>query len=159
MGRGTILTRKDRRGRCARQGGYTLIELTITLCLLMAIALFGLKTMIAGSIMQNWAIAQSMTDAYAGIETSIAQREVFANIPTDATRAVYPNSISTTVTIGQTPFKTVTATLVRTYRLYNPLTNNIDPDTGALSYLLESYVVYTDGKRTYCKLSKVYRTQ
>jgi hypothetical protein len=120
----------------------------------MAIALFGLKTMISGSIMQNWAIAQSMTDAYAGIETSIAQREVFANILTDATRAVYPNTISTTVTIGKTPFKTVTATLVRTYRTYTP-----DADTGALSYLLESYLVYTDGKRTYCKLSKVYRTQ
>ena len=154
MGRWTILTRKDRRGRCARQGGYTLIELTITLCLLMAIALFGLKTMIAGSIMQNWAIAQSMTDVYAGIETSIAQREVFANILTDATRAVYPSTISTTVTIGQTPFKTVTATLVRTYHTYT-----LDADTGALSYLLESYVVYTDGRRTYCKLSKVYRTQ
>jgi type II secretory pathway pseudopilin PulG len=154
MGRWTILTRKDRRGRCARQGGYTLIELTITLCLLMAIALFGLKTMIAGSIMQNWAIAQSMTDAYAGIETSIAQREVFTNIPSDATRVVYPSTISTTVTIGQTPFKTVTATLVRTYHTYT-----LDADTGALSYLLESYVVYTDGRRTYCKLSKVYRTQ
>jgi type II secretory pathway pseudopilin PulG len=154
MGRWTILTRKDTRARSARQGGYSLIELTITLCLLMAIALFGLKTMIAGSIMQNWAIAQSMTDAYAGIETSIAQREVFANILTDATRAVYPSTISTTVTIGKTPFKTVTATLVRTYHTYT-----LDADTGALSYLLESYVVFTDGRRTYCKLSKVYRTQ
>src|SRR5271165_4048720 len=131
MGRWTILTRKDTCGRSAREGGYSLIELTITLCLLMAIALFGLKTMISGSIMQNWAIAQSMTDAYAGIETSIAQREVFANIPNDATRAVYPQSVTTTVTIGKTPFKTVTATLIRTYRRYNPLTNNIDPVTGA----------------------------
>src|ERR1700683_5271680 len=113
MGRWRILTRKDRRGRSVPQGGYSLIELTITLCLLMAIALFGLKTMIAGSIMQNWAIAQSMTDAYAGIETSIAQREVFANIATDTTRGTgYPNTVSTTVTIGKTPFKTVTATLV-----------------------------------------------
>jgi hypothetical protein len=121
----------------------------------MAIALFGLKTMIAGSIMQNWAIAQSMTDAYAGIETSIAQREVFANIATDTTRGTgYPNTVSTTVTIGKTPFKTVTATLVRTYHAYT-----LDADTGALSYLLESYVVFTDGRRTYSKLSKVYRTQ
>ena len=154
MGRWTILTRADSRGDSAREGGYSLIELTITLCLLMAIALFGLKTMISGSIMQNWAIGQSMTDAYAGIETSIAQREVFANISTDATRAVYPASVSTTVTIGQTPFKTVRATLVRTYHAYT-----LDPVTGALSYLLESYVVYTDGIRNYCKVSKVYRSQ
>jgi hypothetical protein len=154
MGRWTILTRKDTRGRSAREAGYSLVELTITLCLLMAIALFCVKTMISGSIMQNWAIAQSMTDAYAGIETSIAQREVFVNIATDTTRAVYPNFISTTVTIGKTPFKTVTATLVRTYHSYT-----LDADTGALSYLLESYVVFADGKRTYCKVSKVYRTQ
>src|ERR1700730_4842907 len=112
MGRGTILTRKDRRGRSAREGGYSLVELTITLCLLLAIALFGLKTMVSGSTMQNWAIGQSMTDAYTGIETSIAQREVFANISTDVTRGVYPASVTTTVTIGKTPFKTVTATLI-----------------------------------------------
>lgn len=154
MGRWTILRRADSRGRCAREGGYSLIELTITLCLLMAIALFGLKTMISGSMLQNWAIGQSMTDAYAGIETSIAQREVFANISTDATRAVYPAFVTTTVTIGQTPFKTVTATLIRTYHAYT-----LDAVTGALSYLLESYVVYTDGQRKYCKVSKVYRSE
>ena len=35
----------------------------------------------------------------------------------------------------------------------------LDPVTGALSYLLESYVVYKNGQRTYCKVSKVYRSQ
>src|SRR5271165_3846136 len=154
MGRWTILRWVDSHGRSARGGGYSLIELTVTLCLLMAIALFGLKTMISGSMMQNWAIGQSMTDAYAGIETSIAQREVFANISPDATRAVYPAFVTTTVTIGKTPFKTVTATLIRTYHAYT-----LDAVTGAISYLLESYVVYTDGQRTYCKVSKVYRSE
>ena len=120
----------------------------------MAIALFGLKTMVSGSTMQNWAIAQSMTDAYAGIETSIAQREVFANIATDATRATYPAYYSIQVQIGQTPFGPVNATLVRT-----TVNNTLDPVTGALSYLLESYVVYTNGKQNYCKVSKVYRSQ
>ena len=84
-----------------------------------------------------------------------AQREVFANIPTDATRGVYPASVTTTtVTIGQTPFKPVNATLIRTYHVYT-----LDAVTGALSYLLESYVVYTDGQRKYCKVSKVYRSE
>jgi hypothetical protein len=157
MGRWTILTPADSRGRFAREGGYSLIELTITLCLLMAIALFGLKTMVSGSTMQNWAIAQSMTDAYAGIETSIAQREVFANIATDATRLLYPQYISSRVLIGQTPVGPVYATLVRTYNV--PAAGNPDPVTGAISYLLESYVVYTNGKQSYCKISKVYRSQ
>jgi hypothetical protein len=152
MGRGKILNYIG--DHAPREGGYTLVELTVTLCLLMAISIFGLKTMVAGSTMQNWAIAQSMTDAYAGIETSIAEREVFANISTDPYRALYPAFFSSTVLIGQTPVGSVTATVVRT-----TVVNPPDPVTGALSYLLESYVTYTNGPRNYCKVSKVYRSQ
>ena len=128
--------------------------MTVTLFLLMAIALFGMKTMVSAFLLENWSIGQSMTDAYAGIETAWAQREVFANIPTDATRAVYPASVTTQVTIGQTPFQPVNVTLIRTYHVYT-----LDPVTGALSYLLESYVVYQNGQRKYCKVSKVYRSE
>jgi hypothetical protein len=154
MGRGTLLNHTFRRS--ARKGGWSLVELTIALFLLVAIATFGMQTMVSGFLMQNWSIGQSMTDAYAGIETSMAQREVFANIKTDATRAVYPAFVTSQVTIGRTPFNLMTATLKRTYHVYN-----LDPVTGSLSYLLESYVVYksSDGRRTYCKVSKVYRTQ
>ena len=96
-----------------------------------------------------------MTDACAGIETAYAQREVFANIPTDGRWGIYPAAITTTgVIIGQTPFQSVKATLIRTYHVYT-----LDPVTGALSYLLETYVVYTNGPRTYCKVSKVFRSQ
>jgi hypothetical protein len=149
------LSRNHHNGRSARQGGYSLVELTLTLVLLMAIALFGLKTMVAGSTMQNWSIGQSMTDAYAGIETAYAQREVFANIVTDLRWGIYPAAITQTgVQIGQTPLRPVNVTVVRTYHSYV-----LDPDTGALSFLLESYVVYQDGPRKYCKVSKVYRSQ
>jgi hypothetical protein len=149
------LSRNYTYGRLSRDGGYSLIELTLTLVLLMAIALFGLQTMVSGSTMQNWSIGQSMTDAYAGIETAYAQREVFANIVTDLYWGIYPAAITTAgVPIGQTPFRTVTVTVIRTYHSYI-----LDPDTGALSYLLESYVVYQDGPRKYCKVSKVYRSQ
>jgi hypothetical protein len=140
--------------RRSREGGWSLIEMTITLFLLMAISEFGMKTMVSGFLLQNWAIGQSMTDAYAGIETANAQREVFSNIRTDTSRGIYPASVTTQVTIGQTAFKTMSATLIRTYHVYN-----LDPVTGALSYLLESYVVYKNGSRTYCKVSKVYRSE
>jgi hypothetical protein len=154
MGRRIILRRKDSYVRSAREGGWSLVEMTVTLFLLMAIALFGMKTMVSAFLLENWSIGQSMTDAYAGIETAWAQREVFANIPTDATRAVYPASVTTQVTIGQTPFQPVNVTLIRTYHVYT-----LDPVTGALSYLLESYVVYQNGQRKYCKVSKVYRSE
>jgi hypothetical protein len=135
------------------EGGWSLVEMTISLFLLISIAVFGLQTMISGWMMQNWSIMQSMTDAYAGIETAYAQRWTFANIPTDGRWPVYPASSSTVVTIGKTPKGPVNATVVRTSYQYS------DPLTGAQSYMLESYVLYKDHLRQYCKLSKVYRTE
>jgi hypothetical protein len=119
----------------------------------MAIAIFGLQTMMSAWLTQNWSIMQSMTDAYAGIETAYAQRWTFADIPTSNRWPVYPASSSTTVTIGQTPKGPVNATVVRTNH------PNTDPLTGAQSYMLESYVLYQDHLRQYCKVSKVYRTE
>jgi hypothetical protein len=156
MGRGIISIRRPRLiGLSTRQKGWSLIELTVSLFLLMTIALVGMQTMVSGFLMQNWSIGQSMTDACAGIETAFAQRELFANIPTDGRWGIYPAAITTVgVVIGQTPFQPVKATLTRTYHVYT-----LDPVTGALSYLLETYVVYTNGQRTYCKVSKVFRSQ
>jgi hypothetical protein len=138
----------------AREGGWSLVELTVSLFLLIAIALFGLKTMVAGFMLQNWSIAQSMTDAYAGIETAYAQRCVFSDIVTGGRWGVYPLAVTTNaVQIGQTPSYPVTATVIRTYHA------STDPVTGAVSYLLESYVVYKNGQQKYAKISKVYRDQ
>ena len=127
--------------------------MTISLFLLISIAVFGLQTMISGWMMQNSAIMQSMTDAYAGIETAYAQRWTFANIPTSNRWPVYPASSSTVVTIGKTPKGPVNATVVRTSHQYS------DALTGAQSYMLESYVLYNDHLRQYCKVSKVYRDE
>jgi hypothetical protein len=170
MGRGPLLSQvknpspRSARYR-AREGGWSLIELTISLFLLMGIALFGLKTMAAGFMLQNWSIGQSMTDAYAGIETAYAQRYVFSDIESGGTSGVarwgvYPNPVTTTaVQIGRTPSQFVTATVIRTYHRYPTAPNTTDPVTGAVSYLLESYIVYQSGLQKYCKISKVYRTQ
>jgi len=149
------------------EGGWSLVEMTISLFLLISIAVFGLQTMISGWMVQNWSIMQSMTDARAGIETAYAQRWVFAALPSSDVEAspdptktnlytlwpVYPAFSSTVVPIGKTPKGPVNATVVRTSYQYS------DPLTGAQSYMLESYVLYKDHLRQYCKLSKVYRTE
>jgi hypothetical protein len=140
---------KRRRG----EGGVSLVELSVALFLLTAVAVFGFQTMMSGWMLQNSSIMQSMTDAYAGIETANAQRWTFANIPTSGRWPVYPASSSTTVIVGKTPKGSVNATVVRTSRQYT------DPLTLAQSYMLESYVVYKDELRQYCKVSKVYRTE
>ena len=145
---GTAFANK-RRG----EGGVSLVELSVALFLLTAVAVFGFQTMMSGWMLQNSSIMQGMTDAYAGIETAYAQRWTFANILTSGRWPVYPASTSTVVTIGQTPKGPVNATIVRTSR---PST---DPLTRAQSYMLESYVVYKDELRQYCKVSKVYRSE
>ena len=149
------MSRKDRTlGRSARRGGWSLVELTVTLSLLTAIALFGIKTMASAFMLQNWSIGQSMTDAYAGIETAYAQRYVFADIQNSGRWGLYPAAITANgVIIGQAPTGPMTATVIRTYQTYT------DPVAGAVSYLLESYIVYQDGQRKYCKVSKVYRSE
>jgi hypothetical protein len=129
------------------------VELSIALFLLTTVAVFGFQTMMSGWMLQNSSIMQSMTDAYAGIETAYAQRWTFANIPTSGRWPVYPASSSAVVTIGKTPKGPVNATVVRTSHQYT------DPLTLAQSYMLESYVVYKDELRQYCKVSKVYRTE
>jgi type II secretory pathway pseudopilin PulG len=145
--------------RLTRERGWSLIELTVALFLLIAIALFGLKTMVSGFMLQNWSIGQSMTDAYAGIETAYAQRYVFADITNGGTGGVarwgvYPLAVTTaSVPIGHTPSGSVTATVIRTYHTYT------DAVTGAVSYLLESYIVYQTGQQKYLKISKVYRNE
>jgi hypothetical protein len=136
-----------------RQAGVSLVEMSVALFLLTAVAVFGFQTMISGWMLQNSSIMQSMTDAYAGIETAYAQRWTFANIPASGRWPIYPQSNSTVVTIGKTPKGPVNATVVRTSRQYT------DPLTLAQSYMLESYVVYKDELRQYCKVSKVYRTE
>jgi hypothetical protein len=174
MGRGTILSRENIRGRSSTgrstpEGGWSLVELSVTLALLIAVSLFGVKTMAAGFLLQNWSIGRSMTAAYAGIETAYAQRYVFADIPNGGSSGVpvwgvYPLAVTTNaVTIGYMPSlatpataattRSVTATVIRTYHTYT------DSVTNAVSYLLESYVVYQDGQRNYCKVSKVYRSE
>jgi hypothetical protein len=136
------------------EGGFSLVELTVALFLVITIAVFGLQTIVSGWMLQNWSIAQSMTDSYASIETANAQRWVFNNIAASGRWPVYPASSSTQVTIGVSPHGPVTATVIRTS--HPPATDVV---TGAVSYLLESYVIYADGKRQYCKVSKVYRDE
>jgi hypothetical protein len=137
----------------SHEAGVSLVELSVALFLLTAVAVFGFQTMMSGWMLQNSSIMQSMTDAYAGIETAYAQRWTFANIPASGRWPIYPQSNSTTVTIGKTPKGPVNATVVRTSHQYT------DPLTLAQSYMLESYVVYKDELRQYCKVSKVYRTE
>ena len=158
-----------------REAGFSIVEMSVTLFLLTSVATFSMRTIASAWVQQNWSILQSMTDARAGIETAYAQRWVFANINSSTVDAipdpnltittpytlwpVYPNYATSQAVIGQgpavgqTPPAQITATIVRTC---HPST---DPVTGAQSYLLESYVVYHEGGRQYCKVSKVYREQ
>jgi len=136
-----------------RQSGSTLVELSVIIFVLMSIGVLCLQTMMAGWMTQNWTIAQSMTDACAAIETASAQRWVFGEIVSSNRWSLYPQSIAVPFQIGSTPRGPVNVTVHRTYH------SSQDPVTGLQTYTLESYVVYQDALRQYCKLSKVVRSE
>jgi hypothetical protein len=133
--------------------GSGLFDVSVTLFLLITIAVYSMQTTLASYQAQNWSVIQTMTDAQASIETAFAQRWIYGQIASSGRWPVYPNFVSSTVTAGQTPNGPVNVGVRRTCHL------NTDPVSGVQYYLLESYVTYTNGKRSYCKLSKVVRTQ
>ena len=138
--------------RITRENGSALLELSVCIVVLLSVATFGFTSMASAFIAQKWAIAQTMTDAECGIETAFAQRWVFSEIVSSGRWPKFPLSATTNgVVIGQTPRGPVTAQVTRTLR---DLSAN-----GTTTYALESYVVYTNSTRTYCKLSRVIRSQ
>jgi hypothetical protein len=138
--------------RIPRENGSALLELSVCIVVLLSVATFGFTSMASAFIAQKWAIAQTMTDAECGIETAFAQRWVFSEIVLSGRWPKFPLSATTNgVVIGQTPRGPVTAQVTRTLR---DLSAN-----GTTTYALESYVVYTNSTRTYCKLSRVIRSQ
>ena len=141
------------RVRGSREGGSALVELSVVLFMVMTLSVLCFKTMLSGWLLQNWTMAQSMTDACAAIETANAQRWVFSEIVTSGRWSLYPQTGTVQFQIGSTPRGAVNTTIYRTYHFSQ------DPVTGIQTYLLESYVVYQDSLRTYCKLSKVVRSE
>lgn len=133
--------------------GSGLFEVSITLFLLITVAVYSMQTTLAAFQAQNWSVIQTMTDAQASIETAFAQRWIYGQIATSGRWPVYPNVVRSTVTAGQTPNGPVNVEVRRTCHV------NTDPVSGMQYYLLESYVTYANGQRSYCKLSKVVRTQ
>ena len=133
--------------------GSTLVELSISLFLIMSISAMTLQTMASSWLMQNWTLAQSMTDAYATIETANAQRWVFSEIPTSNRWPQYPQFATVPVIFGSTPRGAVNGTIYRTCSVSQ------DATTLVQTYILESYVTYQAGPRQYCKLSRVVRSE
>ena len=134
-----------------------LVELSLCAVLLISIGTFGFNAMASAFAAQNWTIAQSMTDAQCDIETAFAQRWVFSQIKSSGRWPQFPLFDTQTVTIGQKPNGPVNATVKRTLRDVSVTASAISNPT--TTYALESYVLYQSGQRSYCKLSRVIRSQ
>jgi hypothetical protein len=135
-----------------------LIELSLCAFLLLSIGAFGFYAVLSAFAAQNWIIAQSMTDAQCGIETAFAQRWVFSEIKASGRWPQFPLFSTANVQIGVKPAVSgfpagvpVNATVERTLR---DLSAN-----GTTTYALESYVLYKNGQNSYCKLSRVIRSE
>lgn len=152
MGYRKLLTPRWRAVAVSERGSG-LFEVSLTLFLLITVAVYSMQTTLVSYQARNWSVIQTMTDAQASIETAFAQRWVYGQIASSGRWPVYPQFITSTVTAGQAPGGPVNVQVRRTCHV------STDPASGVQSYLLESYVTYTNGNRTYCKLSKVVRMQ
>ena len=162
-----------------------LVELSLAIVLLLFLSLWVFRTNVQTVSPRNWAMVQSITDAY--MTGPLAQAEsIDFNTLVDAGSPwpTYPNSTSTNVLVGTLPLdsdndgaadvdglgnligRDISGTLVQTKQ---PAANNLASAGGTgttltnparvESWLVQSHLTYTVGGRTYVKSRTTIRTR
>lgn len=145
-----------------------LIEIGLSITLLLFVSLFVFRTNLQTIRPRNWAMVQSITDAYMTEHQARAEATDFNDLMAETSLwPLYPASNTTTEVVGQLPQGiTISGTLVRTRR---PAENNLNSagGTGTMitnpaqieAWLIESHLTYNVGGRTYVKSRSTVRTR
>ena len=155
----------DEKHPVARPGSM-LIEMTVALGLLVAIAYLLLQGTINIIPPRNWVIMQNVTDAYLTYEEAYARRISFDELTSD-TSAWPTTAIPAEVEIGKSPGgRTIKGTIIRTRVAYgNNITATSDANDQALNpakmetWKLQSHLTYSIGGKNYVKSRTVVRTR
>lgn len=146
-----------------------LIEMTIALSILTVVGLIMLQLSLNIVAPRQWALQQSLTDAYLSYERSYAERVPFATLTANSGSPwpVYPNVSSTSVEVGRLPGGVPVTGMVTRTRMAD--SNNYPIDGGAGTDLtnpaslkvwkVQSVLTYQVGGRTYAKSRTVIRSQ
>lgn len=145
-----------------------MFEAGIALSILTFIGLILLKLSLNILTPRQWALQQSVTDAYMTFERSVAERIPFESlVDTDSPWPAYPTISSESVEIGRLPGnRPIYGTITRT-RI--PSDNNFPVDGGSGDQLtnpaamkvwkVQSIATYTIGGRNYAKSRTILRSQ
>lgn len=145
-----------------------LIEIGLSVTLLLFVSVFVFRTNLQTIRPRNWAMVQSITDAYMTEHQALSEAIEFTELMDTASPwPEYPASNTTTENVGQLPQGlTITGTLVRTRR---PADTNLAAAGGTATtminpaqieaWLVESHLTYEVDGRTYVKSRSTVRTR
>ncbi|MFP6879718.1 MAG: hypothetical protein VCA34_02135 [Roseibacillus sp.] len=148
--------------------GSVLVEAMMALVILAMVSLMLLKGTTNILAPRQWAMVQTVSDAYLTYEKAYAQRILFDELTgTSSPWPVYPAKAASTVTLGTLPGgRTLSADIIRT-RIAD--SNNLAAFGGAgttetnpaemQTWKLQSHVTYTISGRDYVKSRTIVRTQ
>lgn len=148
--------------------GFVLVEATLSMAILTILGLVLLKLSLNVLHPRQWALQQTVTDAYMTYERAYAQRVPFDTITSNTSPwPVYPNTTQSTVELGRLPGdRPITGTVYRS-RTADPGNLPADGGTGTAAsnpagmkvWRLQSVVSYQIGGRQYIKSRTIVRTQ
>jgi len=141
-----------------------LVETALSLGILTILGLILLKLSLNILSPRQWALQQTLSDAYMTYERAYAQRVPFADlVSADSPFPVYPAKSSQTVDIGKLPGgRVVTGTVLRTrtpFASYVPLDGGTENPAAMKVWKVQSVLSYQVGERRYAKSRTVIRTQ
>ena len=148
--------------------GSVLVEAMMALVILAMVSLMLLKGTTNILAPRQWAMVQTVSDAYLTYEKAYAQRIPFDELTgTSSPWPMYPAKAASTVTLGTLPGgRTLSADIIRT-RIAD--SNNLAAfgGTGTIetnpaemqTWKLQSHVTYTISGREYVKSRTIVRTQ
>ncbi|MBN8460455.1 MAG: hypothetical protein J0M04_21710 [Verrucomicrobia bacterium] len=146
-----------------------LIEMTVALSILTVVGLIMLQLSLNIVAPRQWALQQSLTDAYLSYERSYAERVPFATLTANSGSPwpVYPNVSATSVEVGRLPGGVPVMGMVTRTRMADSNNYPIDGGSGTVLtnpaslkvWKVQSVLTYQIGGRTYAKSRTVIRSQ
>lgn len=144
---------------CVRRGSM-LLEASVALGLVTALALLLMRGSLIAITGNQWAVMQTLTDACLSREAALAARLPFADISADASLWPAPAEISgiapQSVELGKLAGGRAVTGNLRRFRTAEPVTT---ADTGLAVWRLHSVLTYKIGEDDYVKTRSVLRTR
>ena len=150
-----------------KKTGFSLIEITISLFILLFVAITLLEGNLSLLTPRQWVVKQSLVDAYLTKEKSIARSLNYNDAISQENWPTYPSLKKFTEEIGKVPGgRAISAQIIRTKKPY--YRNNIsaggtfaeqDNHLNLEVWALESHIIYNINNKEYIKTATIIRAK